>query len=159
MAEHFLYKNDAEPRFPFELVRPQLSWLPEYLDTHCSERDLDEPLLNTVMVFGRARTSALLPMGHWSRVYELSKRLNSAARLVGASHHVLELDKCGGAFFVTCRRSPRYQWSRPMSHYQIGQNLDYFAPGHLMMDPDGKRSCGVRFVNKVNLRSLGSRTG
>lgn len=140
MAEQLIYKNDAELHFPFELVRPQLSWLPQYLDAHSTDRDLDENLLNTVMVFGRARTSALLLMVHWPRVYELTKLLNSAARAVGASHHVLELDKCGGSFFVTCSRSPRDQWSRPMTHYQIGQNLDYYALGHLMMDSGRKRS-------------------
>jgi hypothetical protein len=41
-----------------------------------------------------------------------------------------------------------------MSHYQIGLNLDYFAPGHLIMDPDRKRTCAVYFVNKTTLRSV-----
>jgi hypothetical protein len=157
MAEQLLYQNNAEPLFPFGLLRPHLTWLSEYLSTHISGElyDLDEPLLNTVLVFGRARTSALLHMGNWTRVKALTKRLNSAARAAGAVHHILELDRVAGrgSFFVTCRHSPRYQWSRPMSHYQVGQNLDYFAPGHISMD-SGRERCFVAFVNTISLRCL-----
>lgn len=155
MAERYLYNNHSEPEFPFDLIRPQLSWLPSYLATHSSDRDLDEPLLNTVLVFGRARTSALLTSNHLGKVRPLVILLNLAAKSVGATHHLLEIDHSypPGMFFVTCRRSPRYQWTRPLSHCDIGKNLDYFAPGHIAMDERQQR-CGVHFLNTATLKPL-----
>jgi hypothetical protein len=155
MAERYLYNNYAEPEFPFDLIRPQLSWLPSYLATHSSDRDLEEPLLNTVLVFGRARTSALLPSYYLGKVRQLLVLLNFAAQSIGATHHLLEIDHCypSGMFFVTCRRSPRYQWTRPLSHYDIGKNLDYFAPGHITMD-ERQKTCRIHFLNTATLKQV-----
>lgn len=151
MAEHALYNNNAEAHFPFDRMRAQLSWLPAYLSASISDRDFDEPLLNTVLVFTRARTAALLHMGNWHKVLLLANRLNAAAVAIRASHHKLELVPYRGMFFVTCRRSPRFQWKLPMTHRDIGRNLDYFAPGHIATDPDAKR-CNIYFIEKRRLR-------
>jgi hypothetical protein len=153
MAEHSLYSNTAEPHFPFEKIRPQLSWLPEYLSTSISDLYLDEPLLNTVLVFTRARTATLLSSYSLEEVKQFTRRLNEAAESVGASHHQLELFPLYGMYFVTCRRSPRFQWILPMTHHDIGRNLDYFAPGHLTTDPNAQR-CFIFFVEKTRLRAV-----
>src|ERR1700694_2223262 len=122
MAEHSLYNNNAEPRFPFDQIRAQLSWLPAYLSDSISDRDFDEPLLNTVLVFTRARTAALLNMGNWHKVLPLAPRLNAAEDTPpAAAHHKLELVQYSSMFFVTCRRSPRFQWKLPMTHHDIGR--------------------------------------
>src|SRR5947207_2273425 len=107
MAESSLYLNAYEPLFPFDQLRQKLSWLPGYLASHLSEDDSDASLLNTVLVFTRARTAALFHMGNWNQVHHLAKHLNAAAQAVGASYHKLELVRFGGMFFVTCHRSPR----------------------------------------------------
>jgi hypothetical protein len=154
MAEKALYDNYDEPDFPFDLIRPKLSWLPEYVATHTSPRDLSNSLLNTILLFGRARTSALLP--RWHVVNDLVDRLNAAAQAVGATHHLLEIDDDvlpRGMIFVVCRRSPRYKWTRPLTHRDIGRNLDYFAPGHWSMDLN-QRTCAVDFIDRGNLRQL-----
>jgi hypothetical protein len=154
MAERHLYNNLTEPEFPFDLIRPQLDpWLPQYLVIHHSDRDYDEPLLNTVLTFGRARTSTLLHSGNLERVKALLDHLNSAARAVGATHHLLEIDDAQGMFFVVCRRSPRYKWTRPLTHFDIGRNLDFFAPGHFGRDPNLK-VCHVSFVERGRMGQL-----
>lgn len=132
-------------------MRTQLSWLPAYLSASISDSDFEEPLLNTVLVFTRTRTAALLHMGNWDKVLLLTHRLNAAAEAIRASHHKIELVPLRGMFFVTCSRSPRFQWKLPMTHHDIGRNLDYFAPGHIPMDPDAKL-CGVYFIEKRRLR-------
>ena len=152
MAENLLYFNTDEPQFPFGLMTTRLLWLPAYLSTHMSDRDPGVPLLNTVLVFSRARTAALLSMRDWNQVSRLAERLNAAAESI-ASHHKLELVPHSGMFFVTCRQSPRFQWTLPMSHYNIGRNLDYFAPGHMRTDPNEK-TWGVIFIEKRSLCAL-----
>jgi hypothetical protein len=152
MAEQALYSNTHEPQFPFDRIRSQLSWLPSFLSAHLSDRDFDEPLLNTILVFTRARTAALLHMGNWDKVSQFAKSLNSAAEKIRASHHKLELFRVEGMFFVTTQRSPRFHWKLPMTHNDIGRNLDYFAPGHNMCAES--RRCGIFFIEKRSLRQL-----
>jgi hypothetical protein len=157
MAEHALYFNTSEPPFPFDKIRPKLSWLPYYLSTHITTNNSD-CYLNIILVFSRARTSALLTMDDsWAEVRKLTSRLNAAAESVNASHHKLELLRCGGMFFITCRQSPRFQWTLPMSHYEVGRNLDYFAPGHISRDPLEVR-CAVRFLERHSLSQITSET-
>lgn len=158
MAEFALYDNSNEPQFPFELVRTQLSWLPGYLSNQISDQNSDvEAYLNTILVFGRARTAALLHMGQWDGVWRLMCRLNAAAKSVRATHHRLELVQHGGMFFVTCSRSPRFIWRLPLSHCDTGRNLDYFAPGHNTKDPPEKK-CTVSFIEKESLSAITSET-
>jgi hypothetical protein len=154
MAEHALYFNTSEPQFPFDKIRAKLTWLPDYLSTHMTTYNSD-CYLNIILVFSRARTSALLTTNDWEEVRILTARLNAAAESVNASHHKLELLRCGGMFFITCRRSPRFQWTLPMSHYEVGRNLDYFAPGHISRDPLEVRYA-VRFIERNSLSEIAS---
>lgn len=144
MAEQALYDNSNEPPFPFDAVRSQLSWLPAYLDDHitCPPYDM-EPFVNAVLVFGRARTATLQGRYWWPELHELTRRLNSALQLVGAQHHKLELVLRGHSFFVTCSRSPRFDWKVELTHRDVGRNLDYFAPGHLSPT---EPKCFIEFV-------------
>jgi hypothetical protein len=131
MAEQALYGNSMEPAFPFDAVRDQLAWLPRYFTENVSNPAFDlEPLLNTVLVFARARTATLQNAASWNRVRRLVKRLNDVTDSVGASHHKLELVRRGPFYFVTCSRSPRFNWSVHLTHRDVGRNLDMFAPGH-----------------------------
>jgi hypothetical protein len=154
MAEQALYFNTKEPPFPFDGIRSKLAWLPEYLSTHTTRYTLDV-YINTILVFTRARTSALETMDHWDKVEHLATKLNAAAQSIGASHHKLELFQCRGSgmFFITCRRSPRFQWTFPISHYDIGRNLDFFAPGHMSWDLQEPR-CGVIFIEKRTMAQI-----
>ena len=101
MAEHALYDN-TEPLFPFELILSQLSWLPSYLSDHTSDPAYDlVPLLNTVLVFGRARTATLQFMPMWNLISSFVKRLNCALESIGASHHRVELVPRGLGSFLS----------------------------------------------------------
>jgi hypothetical protein len=93
MTELALYLNTEEPKFPFELIRPQLSRFLTYLSESISDNDYDEPFLNIILVFTRARTSALLPMCNWNKVGQLVQCLNAVAESIGTSHRKLALDK------------------------------------------------------------------
>src|ERR1700737_4168697 len=136
MAEQALYGNSAEPTFPFDAVRDRLSWLPCYLADNISNPAFDlEPLLNTILVFARARTSTLQNMASWNHVRRLVKRLNAVVDSVpGASHHKVELVRRGPYYFVTCSRSPRFNWSVHLTQRDVGRNLDMFASGHATPD-------------------------
>jgi hypothetical protein len=73
---------------------------------------------------------------------------------VGASYHHLELVRRGpNTYFVTCTNSPRFNWSVKLSHKDVGQNLDYFAPGH-MVSSGGCRKSSVFFVEKSSFVDL-----
>ena len=81
-------------------------------------------------------------------VSRLAQKLNKAAEAVGALHHRIELVRRGPrTYFVTCARSPRFNWRVSLSHYDVGRNLDYFAPGHIPTDTPSPK-CAVRFVEK-----------
>jgi len=67
MAEAALCFNRVELPFPFELVGETLSWVPAYIEHKCPKRGRNiyhagqlDALLNTLLFFTRARTSALL---------------------------------------------------------------------------------------------------
>jgi hypothetical protein len=151
MAERALYGNLTEPAFPFERMRDRLSWLPNYLaeDTSDSAYDLDA-LLNTILVFTRARTATMQNLFSWSKVRRLVKLLNAAADSVGASHHRVELVRRGPYFFVTCSHSPRFNWAVHLTDRDVGRNLDMFAPGHCTTDQRYTK----RFVYLVEISSM-----
>ena len=144
MAEQTLYGNTAEPTFPFELVTPRLKWLAPYLaerigtqgPAHSANTNI-VPLLNTILVFGRARTACLEDRLEPCR--DLVKRLNAELTKAGpaASYHKLEIFRRGagpGTFQITCANSPRFNWSMNATHLDLGRNLDYFAAGHIYED-------------------------
>ena len=119
------------------------------------EEDL-EPLHNTVLVFSRARTSTFQNLSSWKQVADLVKRLNAALHRIGASHHRVELVRRGPVtYFVTCANSPRFNWNISLSHKDVGENLDYFAPGHMAMGIRGE----VRTVYLIEKTSLVDMTG
>jgi hypothetical protein len=131
MAENALYSYDDEP-FPFDAVRPRITWLQSYLDNSIEHPSYDmETFIATILVFGRARTATLQGRFWWPEINDLVKRLNSVLQSVGASQHKLELVLRGAGFFVTCSRSPRFIWKTQLTHRHVGHNLDFFAPGNL----------------------------
>ena len=119
-------------KFPFEAIRPQLSWLQGYLDEQitCPPYDM-EPFINTILVFGRARTATLRGSFWWRDINDWVMRLNVTLKSINALEHKLELVIRGRGFFVTCSQSPRFIWKNSLTHRDVGRNLDYFAPGHM----------------------------
>ena len=111
----------------------ELRWLGPYLKEQMTGKWEDvRCLLNTVLVFARARTSTFQNMSCWAQVAKLCHRLNATADKVGASHHKIELVRRGPTcFFVVCSNSPRFIWNVFLSHRDMGKNLDYFAAGHI----------------------------
>jgi hypothetical protein len=154
MAERALYDNNKEPWFPFDAVRKHLCWLPAYLDERITRPSYDmEPLISTVLVFGRARTSTLQGPFWWREIRALVKRLNSAlelAREPGACHK-LEMVIRDRNFFVTCSNSPRFNWSHKLTHRDVGRNLDFFAPGHMSIT---EPKCYVSFVEIGSMQTI-----
>lgn len=111
-----------------------------------------QPMLNTVLVFARARTSMFEGISSWSTVALLVKRLNAAVDAVGASYHRLEMVRqTRRSYFVTCSNSPRFNWNLSLSHREVGENLDYFAPGHNQMN---SAKYIVYFVEKESFEEL-----
>ena len=166
MAEQELYGNDSEPKFPFELIRGmcprqpalmlgQLSWLRSFLEENITEPENDlNPLLNTVLVFARARTSTFQNITSWEKVSKLAKKLNQAAEVVGASQHCIELVPRGPkTYFVVCRHSPRFIWNVSLTHHDVGKNLDFFAPGHMPTEPPSEE-CVVSFIEKNSFEDI-----
>src|SRR5262249_41220138 len=37
-------------------------------------------------------------------------------------------------WFIASKSSPRFMWSRKLTHREVGQNLDFFAAGHVIED-------------------------
>ena len=137
------------------LILDQLLWLRGHLEENINDPGEDlEPLLNTVLVFARARTSTLQNVTSWKKVSRLAKKLNKAAKAVGAVHHRIELLRRGPkTYFVTCGRSPRFSWSLSLTHRDVGVNLDYFAPGHMRTNPPSPQ-CLVYFVEKTTFEEI-----
>ena len=151
MAEAALYSNFGEPPFPSELVGDALSWVPAYIDRQCTKRGRNiyqarrfDALLNTLLVFTRARTSALFGTADMSLCQDFANRLNEILRSlpkeIGARRQEIELVERGHSdVWIICRHSPRFIWKRRLHHHEAGLNLDFAAPGHIR--PTGSRSC------------------
>jgi hypothetical protein len=146
MAEDALYGNYLESKFPFDLVIPRLTWLPAYLSaknaTPSGEssnlNSANVPLLDVVLVFARARTSAMHSMEHFAACQSLAILLNAELQAIGeeARYHRLEIVRRGPTlFFVTCVNSPRFNWRTHLTHLDVGRNLDYLAAGHIFGPP------------------------
>ena len=162
MAEQHLYANEQEPVFPYRLVLPHLSWLPEFLASNVTTSAEPSkllppsiaPIIDTLLVFTRARTSALHGFHHYRLCQTLVVRLNVVLRLVGATSHRIELVKRGPAqFFITSTKSPRFCWDTRLTHRIIGQNLDYFAPGHITDGSQPVRG-SILFIEKQSLKAI-----
>jgi hypothetical protein len=145
--------SKVPPPVTSSLTSGELSWLPAYLEENIADPTEDlNPLLNTVLVFARARTATLQNIVSWEKVYRLARK---AAESVGASHHKIELVRPGGpiTYFVTCSNSPRFNWNIFLTHFDVGRNLDYFAPGHMRTDPPSAQ-CLVYFVEKRSFEEI-----
>src|SRR5277367_446819 len=161
MAEHTLYQNFAEPEFPIPDVAEKVEWLPAYIDEilidNADSRDHTDiltTLLDTVLVFARARTSGLHNMRQYDVCMSLTSRLNSVLRSIDATHHTMELVRYGSnLFFITCKQSPRFIWKSRLTHREIGKNLDYFTAGHFVHPPFPPRG-SISFVERESLVSL-----
>ena len=56
-------------------------------------------------------------------------------------------------FFITLTNSPRFCWDTRFTHRTIGQNLDYFAPGHMLKG--SHPVCGsILFIEKQSLKAI-----
>jgi len=139
MAELELYGNANEPPFPCEALAISLSWVPEYIAQLTPRRGrnlyqarLYDTLINIILVFARARTSALFANREINVARSFVRRLNSLlVSLPNASHHTLEIvERSHATFFIVCKNSPRFIWKYPLSHREVGLNLDFAAAGH-----------------------------
>ena len=161
MAEQVLYHNFEEPEFPIHDVAKKLGWLPAYIDDilvenkYSSDRtDIFSTLIDTVLVFTRARTSVFHNMRQHDICMSLTSRLNSVLQAIDATHHSMELVRRGSnIFFITCSRRPRFIWKSRLTHREVGRNLDYFAAGHFLRPPFPPRGT-ISFVERESLTSL-----
>jgi len=151
MAESLLYGNLNEPEFPFEAIRPYLTWLPSYLDARITScEDELETFINTILVFGRARTATLQGQFWWTALREFINRLNASLKLAGGSafkHHKMELALRGRSMFVTCANNRRFLRKKDLTHRDVGCVLDFFAPGNNGSLP----GLGVHFVETTSM--------
>ena len=169
MAEAALYGNFKEPSFPFDSVADRLLWLPDYLSSVAAEVDRKNlvvnrnstygaltPLLDTILVFTRARTSALHHNQFFNACHDLVTRLNAVLKDAGeeAWYHRVELVRRGPRqFFITCTNSPRFDWGTRLTHLQVGRNLDYIASGHMFSHPFPPRA-QIQFVERETMTNL-----
>lgn len=163
MAEESVYGNASEPKFPFDRVIGDLAWLPSYLsafepkdgDDHLGSRTFIA-LLDTVLVFGRARTAGLHNTKDLQQCRRLASRLNTVIEGVGedALHHRVSIVRRGpSGFFITCCNSPRFDWRLRLTNFQIGKNLDMFAAGHMFPPPRPPRGV-VRFLERETSETI-----
>ena len=163
MAEAALYSNFTEPSFPFDHVVPNLKWLQGYLATFDLESNLagqtHSPLLallDVLLVFTRARTSAMFHMEDFQACRSFLSLLNAQLEETGpdAIQHRLELVRRGPAlFFITCKRSPRFNWNIHLTHIDVGRNLDYFAAGHIFDPPHPPRAIH-QFIERSSMKRI-----
>ena len=129
MAEEALYGNVCEPKFPFELVAKKLGSLTEDIESANRSGSYNDfpSMLNTILVWARARTATWWTNDVYGINETLVSSLNAILEDVGANatYHRLELVPRFNMFFVTCRNSPRFNWSTQPTHLEIGQNLDF----------------------------------
>ena len=163
MAEEALYENVNEPKFPFELVAKNAQWLTGELEEAASLNHFRwyefELLLNIVLVWTRARTATWWGNFGYEKANSLVASLNAILEEAGeeATYHRLELVPRLGRtmFWVTCSKSPRFNWKSRPTHLEIGQNLDFFGAGHVFDDPGpaGGR-VGVDYVERITGRQI-----
>ena len=153
MAEKALYGNDLEPAFPFEAVAPRLEWLSSVLSNAADDTRLR--LLDTILVFSRARTSMMHDRSKLAECKSMMLRLNSVLEDIGGDslHHRMELVERGDVFFITCKNSPRFNWKTHLTYLEVGQNLDYASAGHVFFPPIPPRGWNI-FVERHSMKDL-----
>jgi len=146
MAES-LYGFD-DPLLPFDDIIEKVKWVPEYIDGLTVERNSNfnayaifAALINIVLVFAGARTSALLDchivaanVPLYKRLLHFVKELNSVVTSIpNGKRHLLSIYRYDRMkWFIARRSNPRFIWKRKLTHRETGLNLDYAAPGHLI---------------------------
>ena len=160
MAEHALYQNPGAPIFPFTVVIKHLHGLQAFCDQIIDPDEYGRVdhwrvrvLIDTILVFGRARTAAYHPITVGTRnLYGLASTLtsyfNAVLRKSNATEHQIELVLRGtGTFYVTCKYSPRFNWASNLTQREIGLNLDFIAPGDV--PESGQRWYPVRGSSSI----------
>ena len=136
MAEFALYGNITSPRLVLETVLPALSWLPAELTTYAARSAANfhifETVLNILLVFAGARTSALLD-NLKSDYSPFITRLNDALFETGESAFRLDIDSFYMGESVFRENNPRFIHShtKRLGHQEIGHNLDFFTPANI----------------------------
>jgi hypothetical protein len=157
MAVEALYGNSNEPKFPFDHVIEHLSWLPTRMSAAEESPEEFIALINTILVFGRGRTSCMNYIRTWKACSELVSCLNATLENIGgldALHHRIELVRRGPSqFFVTCTLSPRFHWKARLTHPEVGRNLDFFAAGHMFSPPFPPRA-SFKFMERKTMSNL-----
>lgn len=157
MADAALYGNEGEPAFPFDIV-PKMSWLAAFLSSappitaSCSTNSLSLlALLDVVLVFGRARTSALYHIMDFAAYRSLVSSLNSVLDDIGGE--ALQHRRGRALFFITCKKSPLFNWKMYLAHLDVGRNLDYSALGHMFVLPLPPRGVN-EFIERTSMERL-----
>lgn len=154
MIEQDLYGILLDQNFKLSQLVDRLPWLPEILAASEPNPSTNpdtssfRTLLDTVLVFGGARTSALHPVAYIDVCRNLVNRLNLVldASREEFRFYGLEIVYRGPAqFFITRTYSPRFDWGLRLTHLQVGRNLDYFAAGHVFNPPWPDRG-GLSFI-------------
>lgn len=172
MAEQALYENQDEPEFPYQVIAPRLLWVADYIEALTFKRGRNgaqshaySVLINTLLVFSRARTAALFSNSDLPVCQPFLNRLKLTLRSlppkIGAGHHQIEIVvRDNHSFFITCSRSPRFIWKQILTHRETGLNLDYAAAGHLgqrdskgvaIMEISGQTSLRQIIAEKISL--------
>jgi hypothetical protein len=144
MAELALYQNRGAPIFPFHDVAKHLQELQAFSDQIIDPDEYGRVdhwtvrvLIDTILVFGRARTAAYHPVTVGTRnLYSLASTLTSYFNALllksNATEHQIELVLRGNRmFYITCKYSPRFNWASNLTQREIGMNLDFIAAGHV----------------------------
>ena len=130
------------PGFPHESLASELAWVPAFIDSMTPNRARDishkmayDFLLNIVLVFSRARASALVALypfqpPAYKVIIPFVKGLNSNGKCLRLE--IFRYDR--RLWFITTKCNPRFIRQRRLTHREIGINLDCFAPGHLFFD-------------------------
>jgi hypothetical protein len=154
MAEEALYGNFNEPNFPFDSVIEHLSWLPAYMARAEESPEEFIALLNTILVFGRGRTSCINYIRSWNACSELVSCLNSTLENASEEYHRVELVRRGPMqFFVTTTHNHRFNWKVRLTHLEVGRNLDFFAAGHMFSPPFRPRA-SLKFLERKTMTNL-----
>src|SRR5579862_4014843 len=156
MAERVLYQNDSEPLFPFDNVLPHLSWLPSFIASYKSPASTPlqgslVAILDTLLVLTGTRTSSLHAIEFLPICSPLISRLNTILSSLNLlERYELEIILRGTPsngfwiFFVTRKRSRRFNFNRSLTHVEIGKNLDMFTAGHLLTQRRDVERCTER---------------
>lgn len=141
MAEPALYGNNEDPEFPYEIIAKQITWIPEYIDQLTPKRrrdfkhmELYDTLLNVLLVFSRARTSALLHLypfepASYKIVKGLISRLNGLLLDAKGQIHRLQIFRYDRQkWFIVNQFSPLFIWKRPLTVRETGLTLISLLP-------------------------------